>query len=195
VGRASERFLLHGVLGLALWLVFSGVTAAQSSRHAAREDTEFGPVVRAYLGYLRAQQEVVDDRVSRREIDRRYYAHNSNRIKALRQVAIRIARENDNDYLPELDAVSLNEFNQLFEDPLPDPNLLQIGETLNHKFRFVEAVTVQREKFFVFARLDPYEQAELIKQAQEKAKSAAKTDSARPVSDDSATRPRRTISP
>ncbi len=195
VSREKDSRFGHVILALALCLFCSVYVAAQSSRTAQREDAEFGPIVRAYLGYLRAQQEVVDDRVSRREIDRRYYLHNSNRIRALRQVAVRIARENENDYLPELEAVSLDEFEQLFEEPLPEPSALLVGETFRYQFRFVEAVTVQREKFYVFARLDPYEQAELRKQSEKKAKTAPQTETVSPPVSDSATRPRRANSP
>ena len=198
VSRAKVGLFGRGCLALSLCLVSPCVAAAQGSRRAqARASSEFGPIVSAYLDYLRAQQEVVDDRVSRREVDRRYYLHNSNRIRALRQVAIRIARENDNDYLPELEAVSLDEFEQLFEEPLPEPTALRVGETLRYQFRFLEAVTVQREKFYVFARLDPYEQAELRKQGEAKAKAEPRTEAAPPPppATDSATRPRRANSP
>jgi hypothetical protein len=196
VSRAKVGLFGRGCLALSLCLVCPCVAAAQGARRAQARAPEFGPIVRAYLDYLRAQQEVVDDRVSRREVDRRYYLHNSNRIRALRQVAIRIARENDNDYLPELEAVSLDEFEQLFEEPLPEPTALRVGETLRYQFRFLEAVTVQREKFYVFARLDPYEQAELRKQGEAKAKAEPRTEVApTPTPTDSATRPRRANSP
>src|SRR5688572_32501489 len=56
-----------------------------------------GPVVRAYLGYLKNEQEVVDDRASRHEVSAGYYRRNSNRIKALRQMAIRLARQTQNE--------------------------------------------------------------------------------------------------
>jgi len=80
-------------------------------------DMEFGPVVRAYLGYLRNEQEVVDDRVSRREVNQVYYRRNSNRIRALREMALRLARQTHNDYLPELEAVARDEFGLLFHRP------------------------------------------------------------------------------
>ena len=59
---------------------------------------------------------IVDDRASRREVSPAYYRHNSNRILALRQVAVRIARETQNDYLPELEAVSKEELRLLLSN-------------------------------------------------------------------------------
>ncbi|HEV2762380.1 MAG TPA: hypothetical protein VGV38_05235 [Pyrinomonadaceae bacterium] len=163
---------LRLVLALAACVACAAGSSAQTSRasraraaQASAEEAEFGPVVRAYLGYLRAQQEVVDDRVSRREIDQRYYRHNSNRIRALRQMALRIARETENDFLPELEAVTEDEFDLLFDEP-PAPSSFRVGETLNFTFRFLGVVPTGREKFFLFARLDPYEQAELRKAAE-----------------------------
>ena len=123
------------------------------------DEEQFGPVVRAYLGYLRNEQEVVDDRVSRREVSQVYYRRNSNRIRALRQMAVRIARESRNDYLPELEAVSRDEMGLLFERP-PRPETLREGEVLRRTFRFLGVVR-QGESFYIFARLDPYEQSEL----------------------------------
>jgi hypothetical protein len=117
-------------------------------------------VVRAYLGYLRNEQEVVDDRVSRHEVSATYYRRNSNRIRALRQAALRIARESRNDYLPELEAVTRDELRLLFEQPPQNPNF-QVGEILRGTFRYLGSVR-SSEVFYVFARLDPYEQAELL---------------------------------
>jgi len=167
---------------------------AQHARRAS-EDAEFGPNVRAYLGYLRDEQEVVDDRVSRREIRRDYYVHNSNRIYALRQMAIRIARESNNDYLPELEAVSQAELNQLFETP-PQPADLQVGTTLEYKIKFLGAVAARGERFYLFARLDPYEQAEERKKAEASgAQPAAHAATAGPTDTPSNARPRRVTPP
>ena len=135
-------------------LALSGTAVSQTNASTS----EFGPVVRAYLGYLRNEQEVVDDRVSRHEVSSSYYRRNSNRIKALRQMAIRLARANNNDYLPELEAVSADEFGLLFEHP-PQPSALKQGEVLRNTFRFLGTVR-SGSVFYLFARLDPYEQAE-----------------------------------
>ena len=191
--RRLKRTL--GLFALCL-LTLSAIASAQTRRGArAVGGEEFGPNVRAYLGYLRNEQEVVDDRVSRREIDRHYYVHNSARIQALRQMALHIARTSGNDYLPELEAVSQEEFSQFFETP-PNPSELQQDGVLEYKFRYLGTILSRGEKFYLFARLDPYEQAELRKQGEAKAKAEPRTEVApTPTPTDSATRPRRANSP
>ncbi|MGB8509437.1 MAG: hypothetical protein WCD76_13690 [Pyrinomonadaceae bacterium] len=193
--RAKVTLRRLGILMFMLCVVCAGVCAQKTRRAHGDADSRFGPAVRSYLAYLRNEQEVVDDRVSRREVNRTYYVRNSNRIKALREMAIRIALESDNDYLPELEAVSLDEFDQLFDDPHPTPETLRTDETLNYQLRYLGALTEGREKFYLFARLDPYEQAELRKKEKEKAKSQPETTAPGPSSANSATRPRRIISP
>jgi hypothetical protein len=151
------------LLKIAATTFLSVVCVAASPQDRSVDEAEFGPVVRAYLGYLRNEQEVVDDRVSRHEVSSGYYRRNSNRIRALRQMAIKIARETRNDYLPELEAVVRGELGLLFESP-PRPETLRIGEVLRVTFRFLGTVR-SGELFYVFARLDPYEQAELMEKA------------------------------
>ena len=155
--------LLPALLIVALPL-FACAPFGAKAQTGQRSDDEFGPVVRAYLGYLKNEQEVVDDRVSRREVSSTYYRHNSNRIKALRQMAIRLARETHNDYLPELEAVSATELGLLFGPEPPAPVSLKAGEVIRNTFRFLGVVR-SGEVFYLFARLDPYEQAELAEKA------------------------------
>ncbi len=147
-----------------LLVALCALTSVQAKPPHQRSDDEFGPVVRAYLGYLKNEQEVVDDRASRREVSAGYYRRNSNRIKALRQMAIRLARESHNDYLPELEAVSGDELNMLFGSNPPQPASLKAGEILRNTFRFLGVVRAG-ESFYLFARLDPYEQAEQTEKA------------------------------
>ncbi|HEV7682111.1 MAG TPA: hypothetical protein VGO68_08325 [Pyrinomonadaceae bacterium] len=139
----------------------------------AQTTEEFGPVVRAYLGYLRNEQEVVDDRASRREINAVYYRRNSNRIRALRQMAVQIARETGNDYLPELEAVAADELRLLFERP-PRSQTLRVGEVIQTRFRYLGSVR-SGDSFYIFARLDPYEQAELLQKTNLSRENAAGT--------------------
>ncbi|HKG46810.1 MAG TPA: hypothetical protein VKB02_08795 [Pyrinomonadaceae bacterium] len=152
-----------------LLLAFCALTSVHAGQGLQVSDEEFGPVVRAYLGYLKNEQEVVDDRASRREVSASYYRHNSNRIKALRQMAIRLARETHNDYLPELEAVSADEMTLLFGSNPPQAARLKVGEVLKNKFRFLGVVRAGGA-FYLFARLDPYEQADL----EEKSSAAAR---------------------
>ncbi len=199
--RATVKWLGKGFFIFLVCATCAVVSVGQKGRRGRdREAEEFGPIVRIYLAYLRDQQEVVDDRVSRREVDRRYYVHNSNRIRALRQMAIRIARETANDYLPELEAVTEDEFDLLFFDELPKPELLRVGETLNYQFRYLGPVVSGREKFYLFARLDPYEQAELRKKAEPQSPKnapppAPHNASSQPTATEPANRPRRANSP
>jgi hypothetical protein len=145
---------------LLICLVGCASGAAAQRAHSAAPDANFGSVVRAYLGYLRSEQEVVDARESRREISHTYYRRNSNRIRALRQMALHIAQATRNDYLPELEAVAGDELNTLFETP-PAPREFRMGAVLDNTFRYLGAVR-EGETFYLFARLDPYEQSELM---------------------------------
>lgn len=149
--------LTRTFIALSILLLLSGVAIAQRSSGSG---DEFGPVMSAYLGYLSNEQEVVDDRASRREISGVYYRRNSNRIRVLRQMAIRLVRQSGNDYVPELEAVTQDEFGTLFEKP-PKPATFRANEIVANKFRFL-GVVHSGEAFYLFARLDPYEQAELI---------------------------------
>jgi hypothetical protein len=192
--RIEKRSIRLFALSL---LILSACTFAHAQRrqHTRAGVEQYGPNVSAYLGYLHNEQEVVDDRASRREIARSYYVHNSNRIYALRQMAIRIARESGNDYLPELEAVTLGEFEQLFEEPLPKVAEIQPGEILEYKLKYLGTVASRGEKFFLFARLDPYEQAELRKQARAKAQTNGHAATTPPTTPDAGVRPRRASSP
>ena len=155
--------LMRSFIALSILLLLSGVAIAQrSAAFGGNNISEFGPVMRAYLGYLSNEQEVVDDRASRREISAAYYRRNSNRIRVLRQMAIRLVRQSGNDYVPELEAVTQDEFGTLFEKP-PKPAMFRANEILANKFRFLGAIH-SGEVFYLFARLDPYEQAELMRQ-------------------------------
>lgn len=179
MSRSVEKLLR--CLALAAFVCVASAGSAWAQRAGTAEDAEFGPVVRTYLGYLRAEQEVVDDRASRHEVSPAYYRRNSNRIRALRQMALRIARETRNDFLPELYAVTRDELGTLF-DPPPPPTAFRVGEVVNNTFRYLGPVRAA-ESFYMFERLDVYEQAELMRkqQAQQPAVTAASaTDAAAP---------------
>jgi hypothetical protein len=169
------RLLRTPLIGLLILLNGGLMVSAQS----VREQTGFGPVVSAYLGYLRNEQEVVDDRVSRREINAAYYRRNSNRIRALRQMAVQIARETQNDYLPELEAVAGDELGSIFERP-PRFQTLRVGEIIETKFRYLGVVR-SGDLFYVFARLDPYEQADMMQKASSTSENTAHSSSPGPA--------------
>ena len=55
--------------------------------------------------------------------------------------------------------MAVDEFGLLFERPRPASSF-KVGEVVNNTFRFLGTVR-SGEIFYLFARLDPYEQAEL----------------------------------
>jgi hypothetical protein len=188
--------MTHSRLGRCTLVGYLVILSASfvASGQTVRRDEGFGPVVRAYLGYLRNEQEVVDDRASRHEVNAAYYRKNSNRISALRQMARRIARESQNDYLPELEAVAADEFGLLFERP-PRYDTLRVGEVFQTTLRYLGFVR-SGEVFYVFARLDPYEQSELIEQTRTSSDNASNAAASDPVSRSRiVTRVRRVSSP
>jgi len=171
MNRGAKKLWRGLLTATFFWFVCTGAAWAQRAQTAAADDAEFGPVVRTYLGYLRAEQEVVDDRASRHEVSPVYYRRNSNRIRALRQAALRIARETQNDFLPELYAITRDEFGTLF-DPPPLPEIFRPGEVINNTFRYLSTAR-SGELFYLFERLDVYEQAELLKKIEEKPETEA----------------------
>jgi hypothetical protein len=164
---------------LTAWFFLLAASFAVSAQNAPNNE-EYGPVVRAYLGYLHNEQEVVDARESRHEVSPSYYRRNSNRIRALRTMAIRIADETQNDYLPELEAVAADELGSLFERP-PRLNTLKVGEVVRTTFRYLGSVR-SGDTFFVFARLDPYEQAEFMQKVNQSSERATGVNVANPAS-------------
>jgi len=186
LGGPATRSRLFWLAIIVLCLSGAVPVASQTS---SGSDAEFGPVMQAYLGYLRNEQEVVDDRVSKREVSRAYYRRNSNRIRALRQVSTRIVRTTGNDYIPELEAITRDEMRNLFEIP-PSLRSLELNHVINNTFRFL-GVERSGEVFYVFERLDPYEQAELMEKAKDE-RSAPPTEAA--PHPPAVSRPRRAVS-
>ena len=64
---ATHKGRIPALLIIALFIFPSALAPVRAFQNQS-SDQEFGPVVRAYLGYLKNEQEVVDDRVSRREV-------------------------------------------------------------------------------------------------------------------------------
>ena len=186
----SKRFGLVWLLAL---VFAAGAVEASAQRRQQSAPSEFGPIVSAYLSYLENEQEVVDDRASRHEVNRAYYIKNSNRIRALRQMALKIARETDNDYLPEFEAATRDELGSLFETP-PKVTELRVGEVYNNTFRFLGPVR-SGDVYYIFARLDPYEQAEQIEKAKQTKPVGEAPAQDAPADDQATSRPRRVATP
>jgi hypothetical protein len=98
--------------------------------------------------------------------------------------------------LPELEAAARDELTNLFERP-PNPASLKVGEVYNNTFRFLGTVR-SGDIFYLFARLDPYEQAELIEKGKIQPATSGVPDSGTPtapVSGEVTSRPRKVGTP
>ena len=109
----------------------------------------------------------------------------------MREIALRLARQTRNDYLPELEAVARDEFGLLFQQQ-PRPESLKVGEIRENKFRFLGTVR-SNEIFYIFARLDPYEQSELLLRESEKPTKVMVSLPNQDGTDKSPNRPRRVV--
>jgi len=106
-------------------------------------------------------------------------------------MAVKLARQSGNDYVPELEAVTPDEFGTIFERP-PHATALRTNEVFGNKFRFLGAIRTG-EIFYVFARLDPYEQADLMQRTSKSIGTAAATNNSGPSSIEGSTRARRVV--
>jgi hypothetical protein len=117
-------------------------------------------------------------------------------------MAIRLVTKSGNDYVPELEAVTPDEFGTIFENP-PNPRSFRVNQLVTNTFRYLGAVNTG-EMFYVFARLDPYEQAALMEgkdQTERKSQTEVKSQTGNPQAGDptakglkvgeTSTRPRR----
>ena len=149
--------LMSKILGVfVLLLIAVSGAQAQAAKPKKQTRTEFGPNVQAYLDYLKTELTVTDARESQREVSPEYIRHNFNRVSALRQFAIRLASESEIDYVPEMEAVVEREFHLLFSENAPKPAALKVGE-IYASYRFLGSVR-NRETFYIFSRLDPFEE-------------------------------------
>jgi len=131
--------------------------------------TEPRPNIKAYLDYLKQELTVTDERISQREVNPAYIRHNYNRVSALRMFALKLANETVNDYIPEMEAIAAKEFHILFFDNPPPIAELKIGEIYNFSYRFLGSVK-NAQTFYIFARLDPYEEDEVRRKIAQSAK-------------------------
>jgi hypothetical protein len=154
-----------------LLLTAALIAPAQTPKPKKQTQKKFGPNVQAYLDYLETELTVTDARESQREVSAEYIRHNFNRVTALRQFAIKLASESDVDYVPEMEAIVEREFHLLFSENAPKPATLKAGEIYD-SYRFLGSVR-NREVFYIFSRLDPFEEEALKPKSQNTTPNAA----------------------
>jgi hypothetical protein len=89
--------------------------------------------------------------------------------------------------------VAADELRTLFERP-PRFQTLRVGEVVQTRFRYLGVVR-NSDSFYIFARLDPYEQAELLQKTNHAPETASGAAVSNPMSKVSNTRARRVSTP
>ena len=106
----------------------------------------------------------------------------------------RITAETRIDYVPELEAVTQDELGTLFETR-PKPASFRPNGIVANKFKFL-GLEHTGEVFYLFARLDPYEQAALMQKSAESPAAANRPENGTPKGQrvgQTSARPRRVI--
>lgn len=177
------RLVSKILVAFVLLAAFSFGAQAQSQKTKKQPPKKFGPNVQAYLDYLESELTVTDVRESQREVSAEYIRHNYNRVAALRLFAVKIAGESEVDYVPEMEAIVEREFTLLFQEDAPKPAALKAGD-IYAAYRYLGSVRSGREVFYIFSRLDPFEEEEALK-----AKSNVSPNAAAPKSEQLANPP------
>lgn len=167
------RLMSKILAGFVLLLAASLIAPAQTAKPKKQTQTQkkFGPNVQAYLDYLKTELTVTDARESQREVSAEYINHNFNRVSALRQFAVKIASESEVDFVPEMEAIVEREFHLLFPENAPRTANLKVGD-IYAAYRYLGSVR-NREVFYIFSRLDPFEEEALKAKTQNSPNAAA----------------------
>jgi hypothetical protein len=115
---------------------------------------DYGPAVRAYLDYLRAEEEELEFHIQRNEITHKGYTRARNKIAILRQTILDLVKETGEDRVPELHVVSSSEVHQLIEDGEKALRGVKAGDAVEKKWIYRGRVA-RGEVYYIFERVPP----------------------------------------
>jgi protein TonB len=118
----------------------------------------YGPVVKAYLTGLAEELSELEYQLRHREISRPDYDRAKQRLMILRRFVERLAAQNAEDLVPELQILTEDELGTLGLNSLPNPDELEIGNRLDGQWELI-GIERLRMRFFIFKRLP---QAEIV---------------------------------
>lgn len=141
-----------GVLGqICLFILVFSCSGLAAAEQEGRTD-DYGPEVKAYLDFLRHEEEELKFQVRNNEIPRRNYVRAINRIAILRQKVLEIVNESGKDIVPELSVVTLSEVEQLIENGSRLVRGAKAGTVFADRWRYLGSVS-RGEIYYIFERL------------------------------------------
>lgn len=133
-------------------LIALALTRNVSAGGQQPQSNGYGPEIKAYLDFLRDEEEELVYQIRHREISRKDYQRAMSKVAILRQVVLKAYVETGVDNVPELHVVATDEVDQLIENGAALLKDLKPGAVIGETWRYVGAVT-RGEPFHVFERL------------------------------------------
>ncbi len=139
---------MHRQLFIVIILAFGSLTVipAQSKK------IYYGPVVSAYLTSLREELSELDYQWQHREITREEHTLSKARFVLLRRLVQERAQKTHVDFVPELQALTLDEFGMVGLSQPPEPDKLQLGQVFDESWQLV-SIEATKPQFFVFEKV------------------------------------------
>jgi TonB family protein len=136
-----------------LLLVMIALTApAAVPAGATPQQPAYGPVVTSYLTGLTEELNELNFQLRHREISRGDYDRALQRLSVLRRAVERVAAEQREDFVPEIQVLAADELSLLGLGRRPEAGELRAGEVLDGRWK---VISVERgtPRFYVFERL------------------------------------------
>ena len=129
-----------------------GLGGLMSSRAQTTRKPYYGPVVAAYLTSLREELNELDFQLRQREITRDEYNLTKARLSLLRRIVQERAQKTHVDYVPELQALTLDEFGMVGLSQPPEPDKLQLGQVFDESWQLT-SIEIAKPQFYVFEKV------------------------------------------
>ena len=141
-------FVLHKQLFIVILLVFGSLTVVP----AQSKKSYFGPVVSAYLTSLREELNELDFQLRQHEITREEHTLSRARFVLLRRLVQDRAQKTHVDFVPELQALTLDEFGMVGLSQPPEPDKLQLGQVFDESWQLI-SIEATKPQFYVFEKV------------------------------------------
>jgi hypothetical protein len=127
---------------------------------AQQKRNKYGPVVSAYLTALAEEISELEYQLYHREIRRSDYQRTRQRLNLLRRFVEERATESRDDYVPELEVLTEDEFGAVGLKGKADPKELKPGDLIDGRWKLL-GVERGRTPIFVIERLELTERKSL----------------------------------